>query len=254
MSQQLIVKVFYSLTFSFISYFLFDLTPIDSNENWFKSLILWVYPFKTILIPSLVLIPITIGCINDFKTKHFRIAYSLVLMVLIALMNGADFDHDLFLWFYISVVIALIPDKKILNTSKLLITLAYFMSGFWKLYYGVIGIFSDDLNSYLNFSGLKSIVLKSNPADWISVIPSSMFFIAGILVLLIELSGLVLYFQNKYYLKYWAQVMIVFHMLTVVFMKIEFVGNVVLISLVFADLLVTKKEQSSPYPHTHTEV
>ncbi|MFG1592544.1 hypothetical protein [Halobacteriovorax sp. CON-3] len=253
MSQQLIIKVFYLLTFSFISYFLYDLTPVSSNENWLKFLILWFYPFKTILIPSLVLIPVTIGCINDFKTKYFRIAYSLVLLVLIALMNGADFDHDLFLWLYVSVVIAFIPDKNILNTSKLLITLAYFMSGFWKLYYGVIGLFSDGLNSYLNFSGLKSIVIKSNPAEWVVDIPTICFFIVGLFVLLIELSGLVLYFKNKYYLKYWAQVMIVFHMMTVVFMKIEFVGNVVLISLVFADLLNTKKEQSSPYLRKCTE-
>lgn len=249
MNLQFITNAFYLFTLSFVSYFLYDLKPLTADMNWPKSILLSLYSFKTVLIPCLMLIVFILGSVNDFKTKYFRIGFSFILACIIVLSNGRDFDHDLFLWFYTSIIFAFAPERYALSLAKLIILLSYFMSGFWKLYYSVVSLFDDRLVSYLSIDGLRSIILNYYSEDWIVAIPTAVFFLAGLCVMLLELSGPALYFKRREYLKYWMQFTIVFHMLTVIFMKIEFVGNIVLIGLVFSDTLIPKRGESSQCPH-----
>ncbi len=249
-----ISQIFYLMTFPLVSMYLYEGYEVQNSGNWVASLL----PSLNSITPLIILWAISIfGSIGSFLRKYFRILYSLLLFLIIALTNGADFDHDLFAWFYISILFIFEgrdekSDKAILDFSKLTIVLIYFMSGFWKLFYSFKAFFNESLG-YFHFEGLREIIKESHLLtnhSWpiIDIIPSVILFLIGLGIVILELSGLFLYFKKRSYLYLWASSIIIFHLLTVLTMRVEFVSNIILIGIIFCSKNF-KTKQSNPYPH-----
>ncbi|POB12745.1 hypothetical protein C0Z22_12745 [Halobacteriovorax sp. DA5] len=240
-------QIFYLMTFSIISMFLYESFPSQKQTNWISSFLPVSFLFPILCLWTIS----TFGAISDFCRKYFRILYSILLFLIIGMTNGADIDHDLFLWLYISIILIFENNNKdpsydVLNLSKLLTVLVYFMSGFWKVFYSLTSFFSEG-QGYLHLNGLHKIIYNYNSSigySWpvLDQVPTFIFFIFGLLIVSLELSGLILYFRKKSALYIWALLIIAFHLLTVAVMKIEFVSNIILLGLIFC---FPKKKESS---------
>ncbi|EPZ52398.1 putative membrane protein [Bacteriovorax sp. BAL6_X] len=240
-------QIFYLMTFPIISMFLYESFSTPKETNWISSIV----PLE-FLLPALCLWTITtFGALKYAFCKYYRIIYSIVLFFIIGMSNGADIDHDLFLWLYISIILIFEKDNdssrdSILNLSKLLTVLIYFMSGFWKVYYSITSFFFEG-QGYFHLNGLRHIIEDYNSSSgysWLLLnqVPSIVFFSSGLFVVLLELSGLILYFKKRSSLYNWALLIIGFHLLTVVVMKIEFVSNIILLGVIFC--LPTRKQSN----------
>lgn len=232
--------------------YLYEGYATQNSGNWVASLL----PNMESIAPLVIIWAISIfGSLGRFYRKYFRILYSIALFLIVALTNHADFDHDLFAWFYISILFifegrSIESDERILNFSKLTIVLIYFMSGFWKIFYSFRALFNERLG-YFHLEGLREIIKESHllmDYNWpiIDSIPNSLLFIFGLFVILLEVSGVFFYFKKRSALFYWAFAIIGFHLLTVLTMRIEFVSNMILIGILFC-IKLTKIKQSTPY-------
>ena len=189
---------------------------------------------------SLVFLFLFLSC--NSKPWILRIITFLIFFVYVSLTNSfGKINHSLHLPLMVLFCFALIPNKKVYDyksktilmfaSAQFFLLLAYSLTGFWKLFWGIIQLFKGEVSifSHLSFRNILIEQFQNFEAPILGVLFIEHYVIGWLAylgVILIELFSILVFFKPKLH-KTWGILLILLHFSTAMILNVHMYASII---------------------------